>query len=79
MTANPAKIFNLEARGTLKEGSIADITVIDTDYEYEFTKESIISKSKNSPFIGRKFKGGAFMTIVAGEIVWSLKDGIKTA
>ncbi len=79
MTVNPAKIFNLEARGTLKEGNIADITVIDTDYEYEFTKESIISKSKNSPFIGRKFKGGAFMTIVAGEIVWSLKDGIKTA
>lgn len=79
MTVNPAKIFNLEARGTLKEGNIADITVIDTDYEYEFTKESIISKSKNSPFIGRKFKGGAFVTIVAGEIVWSLKDGIKTA
>ena len=39
MTVNPAKIFNLEARGTLKEGNIADITVIDTDYEYEFTKE----------------------------------------
>lgn len=79
MTVNPASIFNLEGRGSLKEGSIADITIIDTGYSYEFTKESIISKSKNSPFIGRKFKGGAVMTIVGGEIVWSLKDGIKTA
>ncbi len=76
MTVNPANIFNLEGRGSLKEGSIADITIIDTEYSYTFTKESIISKSKNSPFIDREFKGGAVMTIVGGEIVWSLEDGI---
>jgi len=70
MALNPAKIFNLEGRGSLKEGSVADITIIDTKYSYEFTKESIFSKSKNSPFIGRKFKGGAVMTIVGGNIVW---------
>ncbi|MCL2390074.1 MAG: dihydroorotase [Endomicrobia bacterium] len=70
MTLNPAKIFNLEGRGSLKEGSIADITVIDPKYSYEFTKESIVSKSKNSPFIGRKFQGGAVLTIVGGKIVY---------
>jgi dihydroorotase len=70
MSLNPARIFNLEARGSLKEGSIADITIIDQKYFYEFTKESIVSKSKNSPFIGRKFKGGVVMTIVGGNIVW---------
>ena len=79
MTVNPAGIFNLEGRGSLKEGSIADITIIDTQYSYTFTKDSIMSKSKNSPFIGRGFKGGAVMTIVGGEIVWSLKDGIISA
>jgi dihydroorotase len=79
MSVNPAKIFNLEGRGSLKEGSFADITIIDTEYSYEFSKDSILSKSKNSPFIGRKFKGGAVMTIVGGKIVWRLKDGIKTA
>jgi dihydroorotase len=72
MTSNPAKIFNLEGRGTLKEGSIADITIIDMKYSYEFKKENIVSKSKNSPFIGRKFKGGAVMTIVGGNIVWQV-------
>ncbi|MDR2426004.1 MAG: dihydroorotase [Endomicrobium sp.] len=70
ITVNPAKIFNLEDRGSLKTGSIADITIIDMEYSYEFTKESIISKSKNSPFIGRKFTGGAVMTIVGGNIVY---------
>ncbi|MDR2437616.1 MAG: amidohydrolase family protein, partial [Endomicrobium sp.] len=70
MTLNPAKIFNLEGRGSLKEGSIADITIIDPKFSYEFTRESIVSKSKNSPFIGRKFKGGAVITIVGGKIVW---------
>ncbi|MDR2860340.1 MAG: dihydroorotase [Elusimicrobiota bacterium] len=72
MTVNPAKIFNLEGRGTLAEGSIADITIIDPDYFYEFKKENIVSKSKNSPFIGRNFKGGAVMTIVGGKIVWEI-------
>jgi dihydroorotase len=72
MTSNPAKIFNLEGRGTLKEGNIADITIIDMKYSYEFKKENIVSKGKNSPFIGRKFKGGAVMTIVGGNIVWQV-------
>lgn len=70
MTLNPAKIFNLKNRGSLKEGSIADITVIDPQYSYEFKKKNIVSKSKNSPFLGRQFKGGAVMTIVGGSIVW---------
>ncbi|MCA6069625.1 MAG: dihydroorotase [Endomicrobium sp.] len=70
MTLNPAKIFNLVDRGSLKDGNIADITIIDPKYSYEFKKENIVSKSKNSPFIGRKFKGGTVMTIVAGNIVW---------
>ncbi|MDR3281585.1 MAG: dihydroorotase [Endomicrobium sp.] len=72
MTSNPSKIFNIEKRGSLKEGSIADITIIDPIYSYNFKRESIISKSKNSPFIGREFKGGAVMTIVAGNIVWRI-------
>jgi dihydroorotase len=46
------------------------------EQKYEFKKEDILSKSKNSPFIGRKFKGCAVMTIVGGKIVWTLKDGI---
>ncbi|MDR3113616.1 MAG: dihydroorotase [Endomicrobium sp.] len=70
MSANPAKIFNLDGRGSLKDGSFADITIIDPDYSYRFTKESIISKSKNSPFIDRQFKGAAVVTVVRGKIAY---------
>ncbi|MDR2191607.1 MAG: dihydroorotase [Endomicrobium sp.] len=70
MSVNPAKIFNLEGRGSLKDGSFADITVIDPEYSYRFTKESIVSKSKNSPFIDRTFKGGAVIVAVGGKIVY---------
>ncbi|MDR3111686.1 MAG: dihydroorotase [Elusimicrobiota bacterium] len=73
MTSNPAKIFNLSKKGSLDEGNTADITIIDPQYSYKFTKDSIVSKSKNSPFIDQKFKGGAVMTIVGGKIVWSVK------
>jgi len=76
MTVNPAKIFSLNGRGSLKPGSFADVAIIDTKYSYEYKKEDILSKSKNSPFIGRKFKGGSVMTIVGGKIVWTVKDGI---
>ncbi|MDR3049847.1 MAG: dihydroorotase [Elusimicrobiota bacterium] len=70
MTTNPAKIFNLKNRGTLKAGGIADITIIDPNHSYEFKKEDISSKSKNSPFIGRTFKGSAAITIVGGKVVY---------
>ena len=76
VTANPARIFSLKDRGNLAIGSIADITIIDPNIEYEYKKEDILSKSKNSPFIGRKFKGSVWTTIVGGKISWTLKDGI---
>ncbi|MDR1928916.1 MAG: dihydroorotase [Endomicrobium sp.] len=72
MTSNPSRIFKLLKRGSLKNGNIADITIIDPEYHYEFKKEDIISNGKNSPFIGRKFKGGVVMTIVSGFIVWHI-------
>lgn len=74
MTCNPAKIFNLKGRGSLKPGNIADITIIDPKKKYTVKAEEIISKSKNSPFIGRNLTGACDTTIVGGKIVWSLKE-----
>ncbi|MFN3966860.1 MAG: dihydroorotase [Endomicrobiia bacterium] len=67
LSLNPARIFGLKNRGTLKPGSIADVTVIDIDKE-EVVKD-FVSKSKNSPFIGWKLSGFATLTIVNGKIV----------
>jgi len=73
-TANPAKIFALTDRGSLSKGKRADITIIDPSKV--FVANSFISKSSNSPYLGKKLKGVAAYTIVGGKIVWSHKEGI---
>ena len=67
---NPAKLIKID-RGTIEVGKIADITVFDPNEEYVYTKEMIVSKSKNSPFIGKKLKGKVKYTIVSGKVVYS--------
>lgn len=56
--------------GHLVEGGDADLAIIDPDYEYSFDSDRILSKSKNSPFIGRVLKGIAELTMVGGSVVW---------
>ncbi|MDQ1335931.1 MAG: dihydroorotase [Thermodesulfobacteriota bacterium] len=56
--------------GRLVEGGNADLAVIDLDYEYPFEADRILSKSKNSPFIGEVLKGIAELTMVGGKVVW---------
>lgn len=71
MSLNPSRILGL-GRGSLKKGSPADIVIINPDKEYVYKKESVESKSKNSPFIDWKLKGKASHVFVAGELV--MKD-----
>lgn len=66
---NPAKLLNLD-KGEIKEGKIADLTIYDTEESYIYTKDMIVSKSKNTPFIGKKLKGKVKYTIVNGNIVY---------
>lgn len=70
LSANPARIFNLAGRGTLKKGSIADITVIDPARKFTLAAGDLVSKSRNTPFTGRALKGFPLMTIVGGKIAW---------
>jgi len=42
--------------------------VIDPTLEWDFVESEMNSKSKNSPYLGRRMKGRAVATIVAGEI-----------
>ena len=69
MAANPARLLRLERQGTLMPGAFADITVIDPDAEWTVAPENFLSKSRNTPFGGRRLKGMAALTIVNGQIV----------
>ena len=70
LTYSPASILRIN-RGVVQEGSIADLAVIDPEFEYTLKEEDIMSKSKNTPFIGKRLKGRNILTIAEGQIVWS--------
>ena len=68
----PAKILGID-KGTLKEGSVADITICNPDWEYTVNPEYFLSKGKNTPFGGYKAKGKVVKTMVSGKIVYEMK------
>jgi dihydroorotase len=72
MSCAPARAFNLPG-GTLKRGSIGDVTIIDPNVIWSVDSNEFMSKSRNTPFEGLKLKGRASKTIVGGKIVW---DGL---
>src|SRR4051812_23172240 len=67
---NPARIFNLEDRGTLRKGAWGDVTIFDPEFSWTFDAARSKSKSRNTPFDGLKMRGAAVATIVAGRVVY---------
>jgi len=65
---NPAALLGLEGKGSLSEGSDADVTVFDPGAEWTVEAARIESRSKNTPLIGKKLSGLAVITIVGGKI-----------
>jgi len=75
MSTNPARILKVP-KGSLKPGSDADITVIDPDAKWTVDTGVFRSKSRNCPFHGWNLVGKAVMTIVDGEIKYTV-PGVK--
>jgi len=69
-SSNPARILRLTDRGSLTAGYRADITILDPDLEWTYINSESRSKSRNSPFDGRKFRGCVVATIVGGRFVF---------
>ena len=70
MSCGPARAFGL-AGGTLSEGAVGDVTVIDPNLTWSVDPSVFRSKSRNTPFAGRELKGAPKRTIVAGRTVWA--------
>lgn len=66
-TIEPAKVIGVD-EPNLAVGSLANVTVIDPDREWQVTPESLQTKSKNTALLGRTLRGRAVLTIVDGEI-----------
>lgn len=70
-TVNPDRVLRL-GKGRLTVGGAADITIFDTDRAWTFDINKSLSKSRNSPFHGREFRGGQVASMVNGQFVWRL-------
>jgi dihydroorotase len=68
-TTGPESILRL-GRGTLAAGAPGDVTIFSTEIEWSYDVNLSASRSRNSPFHGRTFRGGPIATIVEGEVRW---------
>ncbi|MGC4051132.1 MAG: dihydroorotase [Paludibaculum sp.] len=72
-TSEPARVIGWKdelARGALKPGYVGDVTVFHPEYPWVYDVKNSLSKSSNTPFSGRTFRGGPILTIVGGKVVW---------
>jgi dihydroorotase len=69
-STNPARILRLENRGTLKPGSVGDVTILDPDLSWTYRNADSRSRSRNCPFDNYDLTGAAVATIVGGEVVY---------
>jgi dihydroorotase len=69
LSANPARIIN-QPLGRLQIGGAADLTLFDPELAWTYHAGQGRSKSRNTPFDGRTFRGAVTATIVSGNIVY---------
>jgi dihydroorotase len=72
VTLAPAKLLGLSA-GRLTPGAPADLVLCDLGAPVVINADHLISKSKNSPFDGRRLQGQVLMTLVDGRIVHQIE------
>ncbi len=72
MSYNPAKILGID-KGEISKGKTADLTIFDPKKKYTYTEDMIVSKSHNTPWIGKELEGQVQYTIVGGRIVYENK------
>jgi dihydroorotase len=80
MSHNPAKLFQIEKRGFIKEGYFADIVLIDMNKPQTVSKDNILYKCGWSPFEGTTFSSTITHTFVNGNLIYNngvFNDEIK--
>ncbi len=73
LTYKPADIIHIP-RGRIQKNLAADLILVDLNHEWEIKTDNFASKSKNSPFDGRKVKGHVVRTVVSGKTIYSQKS-----
>lgn len=75
MSCTPARVFHLQG-GTLRKGSIGDVTVFNPTEKWTVRAEEFLSKGRNSPYTGMTLAGRTSYTLVGGKLVYNRLQGI---
>jgi len=75
MSTSPARIFGLSG-GSLEEGQLADVVILDPDAIWTYEPAEGFSKSRNSPWSGEKLTGRVEATYVSGRLVYRAGRGV---
>lgn len=69
LTSDPAAVLGIDA-GHLGAGAAADVCVFDSRADWRLTPEALVSKGKNTPFLGMEMQGKVKLTLVGGKVVF---------
>lgn len=70
VTVDPARVLGLDS-GVIAVGRPADLCLFDPDAVWQLREDAMLSRGKNSPFIGWEFTGQTRYTVVGGQLVYS--------
>jgi dihydroorotase len=72
MSCAPSRAMRLDERGlgSLREGSAGDVTLLDPHLEWTVDAAAFQSRSRNTPFGGRRLRCRAVRTLVGGRTAW---------
>ena len=73
MSRNPARVIGID-KGSLEPGKTADLVIFDPNKTYTIDASKFASKSRNTPFDGRKVTGAVRATIAGGEIIYQANE-----
>jgi dihydroorotase len=64
----PAKVLGVQRR--IAAGEVADLTIFSLEHRWKYLAAETASRSRNTPFDGREFRGAPMATVVAGQVVY---------
>jgi dihydroorotase len=67
-TTGPARVLGMERK--IAAGEAADLTIFSLEHRWKYLAAETASRSRNTPFDGREFRGGPMATVVAGRVVY---------
>lgn len=76
MATNPADRFNLPSKGEIAIGKDADIILVDPNQSCVVKAENLYYRHKHSPYVGRTIGCRVTATIVRGQKVFDVNEGI---